>query len=690
MKRYAIRTLASIPVEQAWEILEGDFIIVFDDGEVVTNAKETIYSNYVWEYFRLYPETPMLKKHHVASVLKGKRLNANTHLSLIGNVMFSVFDQYLGKPTPILHKTGKSRTIAGCVMPGTSILQQDMLLDDLCFIAYGLANWMYNDLSENLEEYVTSLDITDFADVYDFPPIRKANDEIEPTEESIQHVYDTILTNLETAPELANNPIARAVRSKLTNANQVNQCLGPRGYLTDVNNIRFNEPVLTGYYAGFDRFYDSLVESRSAAKSLESAKKQLQDTEYFSRRMQLVTNIVERLHYGDCGTPYHLTWNVRGPEIRNGKQVRASDVDLIAGKYYIADDNSLVRIAKGDYHLIGKTLKLRSALKCMHPDPHGICSTCYGQMSEAIPPGTNMGQINSTSLMAVIVQLVLSTKHFDGSASVESLTVLPKHANFLRANVEESCYHLAETLKGKKVVMTIAGAAAANLVDIRSVSSVEELHIPRVSDIEEIKLSYWDKNVEYSDFIKVSLGRRHASLTYPMLNYIKQRNWELDEAGNYILDLSEYDVNEPILKLPMRHVSMSDHAKAIEDLLESNVKEAHNRDKALSTEAFCVELFDLINERTEVNLAVVEIVQLGEMIVSAEEGDYELPKPDGQSGLGVMSTTMINRSLGSLMAYQGQRDSFGNPLSYIKRMRVDNPFDIHLMPYEVVQSIDGG
>ena len=56
--------------EELIERLSGSFILVFDDGELVTNYKETIYSSFIWDYHRKYPYLPLKKSHHVSSLFK--------------------------------------------------------------------------------------------------------------------------------------------------------------------------------------------------------------------------------------------------------------------------------------------------------------------------------------------------------------------------------------------------------------------------------------------------------------------------------------------------------------------------------------------------------------------------------------------------------------------------------------------
>ncbi|MBC8751908.1 MULTISPECIES: hypothetical protein [Paraburkholderia] len=71
-------------------MLHEPFIAVFDDGEIETNHREVLYSSYAWDFLREDLDTPVLKKHHVASILNGKRLDSGTHLQLLANVVWDV------------------------------------------------------------------------------------------------------------------------------------------------------------------------------------------------------------------------------------------------------------------------------------------------------------------------------------------------------------------------------------------------------------------------------------------------------------------------------------------------------------------------------------------------------------------------------------------------------------------------
>ena len=128
---------------------------------------------------------------------------------------------------------------------------------------------------------------------------------------------------------------------------------------------------------------------------------------------------------------------------------------------------------------------------------------------------------------------------------------------------------------------------------------------------------------------------------------------------------------------------MSDHSRDIAMMLESRVEELQQRDKGVSPDAFLGDFFDLVNDKLNVNLAVIEVIVYAVMIVSAEDGDYSLPKPWTDCGLGVMKDTIKNRSGAVAMAYEGHREFIVNPTSYTTSNRTDHPMDGILMPAQV-------
>jgi hypothetical protein len=687
MKRITARTLLAYSTEQLWEILAGDFILVFDNGEELqTSSRPTLYSSYGWDFHRKYPKTPLLPHHHVSHVLGKGRLAAGTHLKLLGNIVRTVFETYTtDEPINLGILSKMAYRIMNVIRRFRKKEDETVNLDQLSEMAYRIMNVMYNDLSYKCEEYVTSLDITDMIQVLDHPEIVASKLDAAPTEESIKRIHTAIETALMKDPVLYENQVAKAVRSKLANMGQVLQSVGPRAFIQDTDGHIFPRPVMRSFVEGLRAFHDSLIESRQAGMALAYSKAPLEQTEYFSRRLQLICQTVRNLHMGDCGSTEYLYWTIRGEVIENGKMVRKSDLELLVGKYFVNADGGLSCIRRQDRHLIGHTLKLRSPLHCAHPDPYGICSTCFGELAYNIPEGSNIGQTCGTSMTQQSSQNVLSTKHYVGGSSVSPIHLDDFERQFLEAAQDKKSYLLSQKLKGKRVRLIIPQQFASNFTDILDVKDVNQLNITRISELPSIGIIVGEGESAEPVPLDVSVDKRLASMTYPLLAYIKQVGWSYTEKQNYSIDMSGWDWTRPILELPMKNYNMSEHAAVIAEILEASMKDAEKRDMADAVDPTMADLFDHVNSRLHVNLAVLEVVLYAAMVRSARNGDYGLPKVGTDRGLGVMDLTIENRSLAAKMAYEHQKDTILSPRNYITPNRMDHPFDALLMPAEVLE-----
>ena len=665
MRKINARRLLQFSTNQLFDILTSRFIIVFEDGiEIETNAHETIFSSFAWDFHRQWNQTPLLSKHHVSSVVKNNRFGSNTHKELLGICYWAVYDHYMTN---------------GLVNLNDELQFRDVLSKR----TYELTNEIYNVLTEKAEKHVVSLDITDLIQIINIPEIKQVNNTVISEQSSLDNNYKVITNNLLHNETLSKNPLAIASRSKLINMNQALQCLGPRGFLTDTDSVIFPVAILRGYVQGLRSFYDSFIESRSSAKSLMFSKTPLQQAEYFSRRLQLMTQIVQNLHMGDCGSTNYLLWNVQDAQYVNGKLKRKADLPNLAGKRYMDNDGILKTINVNDKHLIGRTLKLRSVTNCNHEDPYGVCSTCFGDLAYSVPANTNIGQMCCTSLAQKSSQNVLSVKHFDGSSVVDGIQLDDYKRKFLKTASDENSYLLSDSLKGQKIKLVISQEEAMNIGDIYEVSDVHDLNITRVSEITDIGIIV---NGEIETF-NVNINQRYASMTYALLAHIKRSGWELSEykiAGknklNYVINMDDWDWSKEILSLPLRHYNMSDHSASIAGMLESSISMLQERDNSTSPNSALVELFNIVNTKLNVNLAVLDVVLYATMVVSSIDDNFALPKGNTKKGLGVMKYTIANRSLSAAMAYEEHRKIILSPRSYIIKNRVNHIFDDLLMP----------
>ena len=77
MRTISARSLLEYTTDELWDMLNGEFKLKFDNGEVIeTNVKETLYSQYGWTFHRIYKNTPLLPIHHIKTIIKNNILES--------------------------------------------------------------------------------------------------------------------------------------------------------------------------------------------------------------------------------------------------------------------------------------------------------------------------------------------------------------------------------------------------------------------------------------------------------------------------------------------------------------------------------------------------------------------------------------------------------------------------------------
>lgn len=657
------RKLLQHSTEQLGEVLKGAFNLQFDDGVIETNAFETYYSSIGWDMLRQYPDAPILKKHHLTYQLGEKLVGSDTHRTLFNSISWSVVDAYKERDPEIVEKMAEAIYIA------TNIMQNTMVV--------------------GLEKSAVSMDLLEYIEIMKHPEVMAVRQNMEPTSTSIDLLNKTISKVMHHDASIASNTICLSVRAKLVREAQMLQCLGVRGFTKEINSDVFKHPIMRGFTEGMRKFHDALIESRSASMSLFYSTAPLKLAEYFARKLQLLCMTVERLHKGDCGSTRYLNFLIRDKEPgTNGRPGRKCDLDILEGKYYLDEDsNTLKMIRKADKHLIGKQLKMRFAfMGCKHADKNGICETCYGGLAESVPKGSNIGHITSSASTQQSSQLILSTKHFLGSSVIELIEIAEEYRGFIKASSSGTEYMFCPELENLQAKFVVSSYAAKGMTDVRETENVRRLGITHVSDIESISIMTIDSfgEIVYTP-IDLNIARRNASMTYDMLDHIKQVGWDFDEKGNYIVPLQGWDFSKSAFTLPMRDHNMSDYAKLITSIIESSKEKHKKRQKNQTTpEQVFFELYDTLNSRLSVNAALVDVIILAAMVRSIENKDYALPKGDDGGEIGVTALTIPNRSSGAAMAFEKHREVLMNTDSFNPEGRCDHLMDVFICPQETV------
>lgn len=641
------RDLYTMSKDEIWAMEDKSFTLEFEDGVLDTHTRACVFSWYLGIFHRLYPNIPLLKEHHVGN----DTITSATHLNVLSKALFSVVDTY-----------------------GNSVN-----IELLTKQAYEVTNEIYNDFIERLQSYVSTISALSFVEVLENEKIANKLEAVEPTQDSIDDLYSVIEDVLYDPNELVGNTVGRMAKSGLVSMGQIRQCVGVRGFATDIDSNIFPNPIMNNFARGITNLSESMIESRSASKALLFAAKKVSDTEYFSRELQLMTSIISRVHKGDCGTKKYVNFKVTSADLPN-----------LVGKNYITDDGSIKEVFNNDRGLIGKTLKLRSSIKCEHPDAYGVCSTCMGRLADSIPANTNVGHMFAIVLGDMITQNLLSTKHLDGSSKVDQFVLDDFARKFLKVVEEISIYSssdepmtvikLSDKLASNdaKIYMTLSSEQARNLPDV-DYHELADISAPSIGKLKEIMITIDDPNgfIEPT-VLPVSMGSRLSWLTIDMLSYIKTNGYTLDTRGNYVVELTNWDRSKAMFQLPLKHTDMAQYMRQVKTFVMNSKKSA--KAKQATPEDFLMNFYALVTSKLSINLAHLEIIVLTSLVKSVEESDHHLPVPKYDGEMSSYKENMKRRSLGPAMAYQSQGKNLTNVGSFIYKDRPDSVYDNILYP----------
>ena len=645
MNTHYARDLLSMTEDEIWRMPDETFELVFEDGSIITNTRRTIYSWYHWDIVREL-NVPLKKWHHMG---KGY-LTVGTTLDILSHVAEDV--HYLF---------------------GDENYDREPLWKRI----YETVNHIYNVFIVKVAAYQTSSNILDYIQIYRHPIVAEANDNLRPSQAGLDSAYAKITQATMKSPELDRNPVARAARAGLVKQDQVNQIVGPRGYMTDADsNVFSDEPLMTGYLEGVTSMYGTLIESRSAVKALIFTKNPLQVVEYFNRKMQLATSYVKHLVRGDCGSTEYVEVFM--------------DVGMLKGfegKYFLNESTGKlepITIKRRDLH--HKLIRVRSATKCRHRHTGSVCYTCFGQLAYQVPYDTNLGHVSSSEMCQEGSQLVLSVKHYDGSSVVMMIELSEHDRIFIYEGSDPGTLFFQESLANHSPYVVLDAVerppvlGAAGLSSIRPTTNVYDLSIQSITKFRDIQVGYTNnKGERVESYISVSQGSRLGSLTHEFLAYVQSEGFTIMDDGSYRVDLGRWDFSKPVLALPMKHRNMLDYMSDIEDFLRSPQDTGRDSRTSIATpklidydsvDKALIDLYDLVSSKLSVNVAHLEILILAMMRSGEHPDNYNFPRENETYMFERHRRLMEHRCLGGELAYERQPAVLEDVDSFLIRDRM--------------------
>ena len=669
------RKILHIPPEELLDNITGKFTLIFDDGELETNAKQTYISSFCWEIHRVFSDLPLLKNHHLTSIIGLNGVyKSSSHRVIVENIVKCWFD----------------------LKPNYTHYEHHTLLK----LLYKITNRLYNDISLKTMSHMSSMDILDFIEIVlneDVQNIKKNGDY---SQQGIKEIQKNIINLVINDKAFINNNVSIATKSNLIKSQQLAQSIGPWGYPMDVDSFPFAYPIKSGYIEGLNSLYASLTESRTAAMALQYQNNPLKDTETFSRKFQLLGMQVQNIHRGDCGSKeYHY-------------RVIKDEVELINMEgiwRWDKEENRLIDIKPTDKHLIGKLVSIRSPFHCRHTDPNGICETCFGKLARNVVAGTNIGQQAVVSMNSVISQLVLSTKHHIGSGEVANIILRGDLNLFFKVSEDGLGYKLnplviSNILKKNKikidndvnnfyVKISIKSDSLRNITDALNVDDLNLLSPDRITDINFIRFELYHKSQPnrsvFYTALELSFQGRNAFMSRHMLKYMKnQNNWAINDKGNYDINLSNFPIDKPLFQIPPKQFNTVVYSSIIQKLLEGKVNEIQQRDENTNIATFFELFVSTVYEKMVFHFSVLQTIFYSILVTSSKDNQGALPKPWSDSGIGVYDHTIAIRSLSAALLYKRVQLFFTSPTSFLETNRPDHPFDWIFKPNEVAEEND--
>lgn len=659
-----VRDLMKYTPKELFEGLSGTVPVLFEDQKVCyVKTGELVFSRYFWDLLAPYPN--MLIKH---TYLIQHYEDNGLFTSKSPNKLLSVMFKDIVKSSVPVNDTAFDHTSA------------------LFHKMFRIVNDIYSEFTYMIKHHSLSISLKDFLEIQFDKDLMDAMNDIKdnPTEEYINRAYKT-LDDIMMGERYKDNPVRLAYICGLVKKNQINQVLGPRGKVTEMDSTIFKDPITNSFTLGMGDLYELATDSRSGAKALFMSDVGISNSEYFARGLQLVTMVVEKLKFGDCGSTDYREWYVRPKEDNDGKGY-PGDLSRIVGKYYLDEEtNTLKVISADDTHLVGKTIKLRSADKCKLKNKKHICSTCFGELSYSVHRHTNLGHICTSTLTVQVSQGSLSTKHYVSSA-IASAIILASNLNkfFTIKNNNEYVLKQGIVKKGDTLKMVIEGSEVFGIKDIGKNTDLSNIDPGRVTRIEKIYLYHGKEGSEDYTYIPIRMDNRYGHFELRFLNYIRQVGYEIDDEGRYHIDISRWKSNMPFMKVPDIEFNFLDFNEEVKRYFKTNINERGYKD---TPDSFIQKLFTLISRKLFVNIAVLEVIVYAFSIYDDSKNNFDLSRGSTKPTMGKMDEIISNRSASAMLVFENTFKELTKPELFDSSHRPDHVMDVMIKPNEVIANL---
>lgn len=619
--------------------------------------REAVVSTYGWKLFRTYERelVHMLDERYIIRIPFQK----SSLLDLWNKVM------------------ADTETIRGEIGITEDILSRMIALE---------FNKLHNDCCRYLTAYTTSSTARELREIIHHPEMEavyerllQASHEGKNMHAEIQRAYGHASELLNSHPDFWKNGYARAFRAKVIDQKQFLQVIVVRGFVVDIDNYQFPDPVLSGFGRGIHHIGDLTKISRDASIAQLQSHTPVQKSDYLNRRLQLLTMLIQHIVPGDCGTKETIPW-----EINN-----ATDLKSAEGTYYYDESGKEHMVNKQDKHLIGKRLQIRTAAVCHKLHEYGVCEKCLGAVSHSIPESFRIGHISVIGALSAFVQLSLSAKHLittKESSQFELDAITQKYLKFPRQDERNQLvmqHNIMNKLSNYTIELIFSSEEVKFITDMENNLNPDDIQLSTASSISEAGIRITNKlGEEIVDILTLSDMGRHTHLTKDFITYMLE-NLELVQMRRkrVCVSLAKWEKNKPVIFIPHKITGVLDFMNSFERTIMNGCNRYNISARTPAGIADMMRLcYNIVVACVDIPVSHLGVMIAALLVRDKSALDYRLPLPGGKREFTSLPGAYGSRSWSQSMAYERRTAYYHNPANMLVEVPPNHPMDSLYFP----------
>ena len=255
--------------------------------------------------------------------------------------------------------------------------------------------------------------------------------------------------------------------------------------------------------------------------------------------------------------------------------------------------------------LIGKQLKIRSAIFCNHPDKYKICSKCIGGLADSMYTNDNLGHLCSINPTKKNTQQTLGAKHLTSSSNDDIIRLPTEIKEFLVVRSDNEIYVGKRFSKNTKIIV---GPESINGITGLKTFNMNTVNTSRISQVNSLTICDHTGMGVLKLPVDLYITKRVPHFTIEFLQYIQTYSWNITDDGLFEFTLDKWDPKLPILKYSPVALNNSMHSDSIKKIIKASKQtSAMSVRKTKDHPATVVSnLYEKMNSKLDVNGNITE------------------------------------------------------------------------------------